>query len=165
MRRLLLVRHAIACQRDATRWPDDVERPLTAAGKKRFARTARGLRGLIETPDVLFTSPLKRARQTARILTREAGFPRAAKMSELRPGGGTAKVIAALRTARKKDVAIVGHEPDLSMLASELLIGSTRLQGRLKKGGVVLLELKEFGAGKARLHAFAPPRLFTRDKR
>jgi phosphohistidine phosphatase len=165
MRRLLLVRHAIACQRDSKRWPDDVERPLTAAGKRRFERTARGLRRLVDPPDALFTSPLKRARQTARILMREAGFPRAAKMSELRPGGGAAKVIAALRTARKKDVAIVGHEPDLSMLASELLIGSPRLQGRLKKGGVVLLELREFGAGKARLQAYAPPRLFARDKR
>src|SRR5262245_49654789 len=166
MRKLLMVRHAIAHARDVKRWPTDVDRPLTAAGKRKFERVARRCGVVFDRPQALFTSPLKRARQTARILAREAGFPKPVRMRELRPGGGAKQVIAALRATRVKYAAIVGHEPDLGELASELLVGSpTTLRGRFRKGGFVLLEFSNgVASAKAHLCVYAPPRLLLRGK-
>ena len=41
---LIVVRHAIAFERDRGRWPEDALRPLTPAGKRRFRKAAQGLR-------------------------------------------------------------------------------------------------------------------------
>jgi phosphohistidine phosphatase SixA len=46
---LYLVRHAIAEQRDAVRWPDDSQRPLTAEVIARFRPAARGLSRIVST--------------------------------------------------------------------------------------------------------------------
>ena len=40
---VVLVRHAIAAERDPSRWPDDRERPLTRQGEERMRRAAKGL--------------------------------------------------------------------------------------------------------------------------
>ena len=45
--RLYLVRHAIAHDRDAKKWPDDGQRPLTKRGIQRFEQVAAGLRKLV----------------------------------------------------------------------------------------------------------------------
>jgi phosphohistidine phosphatase len=163
MRRLLIVRHAVAHPRNVHRWPNDADRPLTEIGKKKFQRVARRMSAILDRPEILFTSSLKRARQTARILRREAGFPKPKEMRELRPGGGAKRVIDALRAANAEFVAIVGHEPDLSELSSELLAGSpTAVAGSLKKGGLVLLEFSDdIESGKASLTAYVPPRVLA----
>jgi phosphohistidine phosphatase len=166
MRRLLIVRHAIAHQRNVQHWPDDADRPLTKIGKKKFERVARRVGSFLDKPELLFTSPLTRARQTARILRREADFPKPKQMGALRPGGGSKRVIDGLREADAKFVAIVGHEPDLSELISELLVGSpSTVAGSLKKGGLVVLEFSDdIQSGKASLAAYVPPRLLAARK-
>ena len=58
---VLLVRHAIAWERDHSRWPDDRKRPLTPEGRKKFEKAAAGLRTWIPQVDRLITSPLTRA--------------------------------------------------------------------------------------------------------
>src|SRR6478736_90410 len=40
---LLLIRHAIACERDAARWRNDDERPLSARGRARGRLAAAAL--------------------------------------------------------------------------------------------------------------------------
>ena len=62
--RLLVVRHAIAVPHGTPEIPED-ERPLTPKGEKRFRVAARGLARICRRPDVLLSSPLVRARQTA----------------------------------------------------------------------------------------------------
>src|SRR6266850_5759996 len=64
--RLLIVRHAIAVPHGTPEVPED-ERPLTPRGEKRFRAAARGLVRICRRPDVLLSSPLVRARQTADI--------------------------------------------------------------------------------------------------
>ena len=66
--KVYLVRHAIAHERNRTRWPKDAARPLTAAGKQKFRKTARGLARLLPKSALLLTSPFVRARDTALIL-------------------------------------------------------------------------------------------------
>ena len=80
---LLIIRHAIAFERDRHRWADDGARPLSPSGIRRARKAAAGLKELSKAPDRLLTSPLVRARQTAKILTEIAGWPRAEEAPEL----------------------------------------------------------------------------------
>ncbi len=90
---LLIIRHAIAFERDRHRWADDAARPLSPAGIRRSRKAAAGLKELCKVPDRLLTSPLIRARQTAKILTEVAGWPPAEIAPELKPGEGAAAVL------------------------------------------------------------------------
>ena len=67
---VLVVRHAIAEQREefAPTGKDDSQRPLTHDGRRKMRRGAVGLRAVVPAIDVLATSPLLRAVQTAEIL-------------------------------------------------------------------------------------------------
>ncbi len=136
-----LVRHAIAYAADSAAWPDDRERPLTADGEKKFRRASRGLRELVPSVDVVLSSPLVRAWQTAEILRSHAGWPAPLRFDPLEPGRPPAEVADALQPhAGLQSLALVGHEPSLHELASYLLSGepsSVRLT--MKKGGVARL--------------------------
>src|SRR5690348_14219470 len=93
---LYLVRHGRAAER-GDEWPDDRKRPLTPQGIARFREVVRGLSALGVRIDVIFTSPLVRARQTADLLA--AGLhphPSVEITSVLAPGTRVADVIAAL---------------------------------------------------------------------
>jgi phosphohistidine phosphatase len=70
---LYLVRHGVAFDADPTQWPDDRDRPLTPDGEKKFREVAAGLATLAPTVDVVLSSPLVRAWQTAQILQTRAG--------------------------------------------------------------------------------------------
>ena len=67
-----LVRHAIAHERNSTRWPDDALRPLTTAGMRKFRKAAAGLARCVPKTAAVFTSPFVRARETAAILAESA---------------------------------------------------------------------------------------------
>jgi phosphohistidine phosphatase len=131
---LMIVRHAIACERDRRRWPDDGKRPLSPAGVRRARRAASGLKVFSAAPDCLLTSPLVRARQTAQILTDFAGWPRAEETAELAPDQPVRAVLRLLGSRRGKRVAIVGHQPALGALLQACLIG---------EGGALAIELKK----------------------
>jgi phosphohistidine phosphatase len=140
---IYLVRHAIAAQRDPEEWPDDRDRPLTAKGEQRFRRAANGLAKLVSTVDMVFSSPLERAWRTAVILHDEIGWPDPAGWSQLEPDHSPQQVVLALTPhASVGSVALVGHEPGLSELASFLLVGSAAQANlQMKKGGVALLSV------------------------
>jgi phosphohistidine phosphatase len=122
---LVVVRHAIAYERDAFRWPDDRDRPLTPVGETKFRRAARGLARIAGPVDRVLSSPLVRAWRTAEILTEEAGWPAPMVFEALEPDRRAADVLAALMPHRLRDsVALVGHEPLLGELVSFLLTGS-----------------------------------------
>jgi phosphohistidine phosphatase len=158
---LLLIRHAIAEARDARRWPDDRERPLSRPGQQRATRAARGLRRLRIKPALLLCSPLKRARQTAAILSLVAHWPRASVCDELAPDQSAQRVLAQLATLSAARVALVGHEPDLSQLL-ELCLGEHSFTHhiKIKKLAVVGLRFaRRPAAGAAQLQWLLPPRM------
>lgn len=145
---LLIIRHAIAFARDRRRWADDAARPLSPVGIRRARKAASGLKELCKAPDRLLTSPLVRASQTAKILTEVAGWPRAEVAPELKPGEGAMAVLTLLGKHRRKRIAIVGHEPDLSvLLAACLLKGNSALVVEMKKSAVACLSFH----GRARI--------------
>ncbi|HEX7311079.1 MAG TPA: histidine phosphatase family protein [Gaiellaceae bacterium] len=137
-----LVRHAIGETRDSTQWPDDSERPLTPEGEARFRKAARGLGRVAPHVDVVLASPFVRAWQTAEILELEAGWPVPERAPELEATRTPADGLDLLRRHASGSVALVGHEPFLSGLASLLLAGDENAVAiELKKGAVVLLTL------------------------
>jgi len=131
---LLIVRHAIAFDRDRNRWRDDADRPLSPAGIRRARKAAAGLKKLTPRPGRLLTSPLVRATQTARILTDVAGWPAAKEMPELSPGEPALAVLELLGQDRGKLTAVVGHQPELGHLLGACLLGG---------GGVLPIEMKK----------------------
>src|SRR5215472_5848349 len=137
---LLIVRHAIAFERDARRWPDDAERPLSPQGAARARKAAAGLKQLTRAPGRALVSPLVRARQTAAILTEVAGWPRATVRPELAPGGSPEALLVVLKRMPETRIAVVGHEPGLGRLVAVSLAGSAGPQSfRFRKMGAALL--------------------------
>jgi phosphohistidine phosphatase len=138
---LYVVRHAFAAHADPSQWPDDAERPVTPDGAERFRRAARGLRRIVPNVDAVLSSGFARAWQTAELLHAEAGWPEPEDCPALEVGRAPAEALAALRGRSEESIALVGHEPYLSGLASLLAAGREgALALELKKGGVVFLE-------------------------
>jgi phosphohistidine phosphatase len=140
---LYLVRHAIAHERDAARWPDDSLRPLTPEGEERFRRAARGLARLVPTVDVVLSSRFTRAWRTAELLDEETPWPSPQPCEQLEADRQPEEAVGVLSGRLGQDtVALVGHEPHLSELAALLLTGRRDgLTLDLKKGGVIRLEV------------------------
>jgi len=140
---LLLVRHGIAFGRDPDRWPDDGDRPLTPEGEERFRKAARGLKRVVPSVDLVLASPYARAWRTSEILSDEAGWPAPQRCPELEAERKTSDALRALRAPSTRDrdsIALVGHEPNLSELASLLLTGAqSRMYVEMKKGGVACI--------------------------
>jgi phosphohistidine phosphatase len=140
---LHVLRHAVA--EDAGAGGDDRMRRLTPRGRGKFREAAAGLRAAGVEIDVLLTSPLVRAVETAALVAEAWGGriePR--ELPALASGIAPAETVRALRPfSRHEHVMIVGHEPGLSGLVSFLLTGSPEgVNVALKKGGLVTLELE-----------------------
>lgn len=156
--RLLIIRHATAVP-SGTDGVEDDERPLTPRGRKRFRAAAGGLARLMDRPDVILTSPLPRAAETAEIAARAFGKLEPRHERAL-AGGGTEAIINVLRRQpRDATVAIVGHEPVLSQLLARLLGSGRAERFTFKKGGVALVELPTEGRSAGRLVWFLRPRI------
>ncbi len=139
--RWYLVRHAIAGARGPL-WPDDTKRPVTPRGVKRMAQAVRGLRAFGVHVDVVMTSPLVRARQTADLLVEGLRHtPDLVIEPALGPGVATARLGAVLTASLsgRAAVALVGHEPALGRFAAWLI--GARAPVPFKKGGVGRIDL------------------------
>jgi phosphohistidine phosphatase len=158
---LLIVRHAIAFERDRQRWRDDAARPLSPVGIRQSRKAAAGMKEFSKAPDRLLTSPLVRARQTAQILTDVAGWPQAEEVHELSPGQSALAVLTLLGKDRSKRVAVVGHQPDLAALLTACLLGEDgALAVDMKKNAVACVSFEDSArAGRAVLKWLATPRM------
>ncbi len=135
---LCLVRHAIAVDRGTRGFEIDELRPLTPEGAKRFKQAARGL-ALLVTPQVIVTSPLVRARQTADILMHSYHLPNL-HISDSLANGDHAALLRDVAELEARSVLVVGHEPHISGLFSYLLADKeSRLGVTFKKGAAALV--------------------------
>lgn len=139
---LLLVRHAIADERDPVRYPDDSLRPLTDHGRERFRRAARGLATLVDPPQRVLASPYARTWETATILADAAGWPEPEPCEPLAAhhGAETALAMAAALGAEGR-IALVGHEPTMTLLARLLVAAPDRARVEwFRKGAAALVD-------------------------
>ncbi len=154
---LLIVRHASAVPHGTPGIPDD-ERPLTPRGEERFREAAVGLAAILDPPQVLFTSPLPRARRTAEIAADAWGGLALEEAPELATGEFSPLAERVGERPEGASVAVFGHEPHVSSLLARLVGGSGEAFP-FKKGGAALVDvpgrLEEGGT----LVWFLPPRL------
>jgi len=152
--KLLLIRHAIAEESEdfARTGKDDRLRPLTDEGRKKMKQAAKGLKEIVPEIDLLATSPLTRAAQTGAIVDSVYGGLSEVEIEELSPEATPNEFLLWLRKQKADTLAVVGHEPSLSLILSWLLTGTERRIFSFRKGGAALLELPgEVGAGTATL--------------
>jgi len=162
---LLIVRHAIAFERNPRRWRDDGDRPLSPDGMVRARKAAAGLKQITERPQCVLASPLMRAKQTATILTEFAGWPKATECTALSPDEPPEELFTVLATLKEKIVAVVGHQPGLGRLIAACLPAQVRggvnpEAFELKKMGAALISFpKAARAGAGALQWLVPPRI------
>ena len=150
---LYLLRHADAG--DPAAWKgDDALRPLSEKGEKQARAMGRFLAKAGFKPDAIVSSPKQRALKTAEIFGHAVGV--AVDVDDRLGGLGDleqlADVVAAHGGAR---VVVVGHDPDFSELAAEL-IGVSRLP--IKKGAMVRIDAAmPLRAGRGTLRWLVPP--------
>jgi len=162
--KLYILRHGDAADHGDRRYASDDERPLTPRGVKRTRQLTNALRQMDITFDLLLTSPLERAQQTADIVAR--GLNREKHLrptNHLAPSGAYVDLVAQIEKARPhaEAVLLVGHEPHLSGLISLLCTGGPSLGLTLKKGGLCRLQLEAAKPGRcATLEWLLTPRHF-----
>ena len=160
--KLLIVRHAIAEDRAlfALKNSDDDKRPLTHKGRKRMRQSAKGLSKTHPELEYLISSPLTRAVQTANILSEYYPYAARKETKHLAPGAppeAVADFLASLPA--DANVALVGHEPDLSELIAWLCTGSPFGFIYFKKGAACLLDIVgKPGPSRAEIEWFLAPR-------
>jgi len=152
---LLIVRHAIAFERNPRRWRDDGDRPLSPEGMVRARKAAAGLKQITERPQCVLASPL----------TEFAGWPKATECTALSPDEPPEELFTVLATLKEKIVAVVGHQPGLGRLIAACLPAQVRggvnpEAFELKKMGAALISFpKAARAGAGALQWLVPPRI------
>jgi phosphohistidine phosphatase len=144
--RIYLLRHAVAVERGTPGYAND-DRPLTQDGIAKMKKAAKGIAQSIENVDLIMTSPLRRALETAKLVAAEYQcFDRIKATQSLLPGGDVKKLFEELaRNKLREDVVLVGHNPGLGDIAAQLL-GSSALLLEFKKGGICRIDIDDVTA-------------------
>jgi len=142
---LFILRHGEAGNR-MTVVEEDSERPLTPDGRAEMQKIAKSLKSIGLQTKQIYTSPLKRARETAEITAKILNIPTLEEWDELKPDGSKVALYRKLeRLEQNSRPILVGHEPYLTSMIGEI-IGTKSPKIVLKKGGV----------GKVRITSFTP---------
>jgi phosphohistidine phosphatase len=161
--KLYVLRHGEAAERGDPKFKNDADRPLTPKGMQRTKVLAHALRQMEISFDLIFSSPLVRARETAEIV--EHGLRMHGRLEltdQLAPTGDMERLVELLNGVRPapKTLLLVGHEPYLSSLISVLCAGGSNLAMTLKKGGLCRLGGEQLRCARcASLEWLLPPRL------
>jgi phosphohistidine phosphatase len=143
---VLVVRHAIALDRDEANelGVPDAERPLTKDGRRRMTRVARGLAQCVPNISALYSSPWRRAVETADLLRARFKGLQTVESDALLPDAEPEALSECLaRTPNAALVAVVGHEPHLSRWVSWCLTGARSPILALRKGGACLVRFED----------------------
>jgi phosphohistidine phosphatase len=138
---IYILRHAIAVQRGTTAYPND-DRPLTDEGIEKITEEAKGITKIIDGFDIILTSPLIRAHDTAKITAKELNCENKIEIcKQLLPGSSIKSLFSYLSKYKNKEkILLVGHEPDLGYIASALLGIETSVI-EFKKGALCRIDV------------------------
>jgi phosphohistidine phosphatase len=134
---LYVLRHGEAGKRLAA-GSKDSERALTVAGAKEVEEIAGAIAKLGIKPDLVATSPLARAHQTAAIVAKKLKIKNKLQdWDELKPEGSRIKLYERLAKFKPEaSVMVVGHEPYVSSLVSDLAFDGQKGRVVMKKAGL-----------------------------
>jgi phosphohistidine phosphatase len=128
----------------------DEERWLTEEGRKDVALVAKLIPFM---PKVVYTSPLRRARETAEIIAQVRGGE-VKVVEQLSPGMASCEAIEEL--GAEPETVFVGHAPSIELIVS-CLIGGGAI--KIKAGGFALVEAEELSRGQGELVELVTPRI------
>lgn len=146
---IYILRHGIAAELGEGGILKDADRPLTLEGRAKLKQAALGMKAAGLKFNVIFASPLLRARQTAEVVADALDLQHRVKILDaLAPGaqfaqgeGGHAEIFLELGAYQFDRALLVGHMPDLSELASYLMAGNRNLNIEFKKGTLCCVEV------------------------
>jgi phosphohistidine phosphatase len=153
------LRHGIAVEPDE--WTGrDFDRPLTHDGIERMKFEARAIAALSLQLDVIMTSPLLRARQTAEIVANRLKLRDEIVEDERLANGFDARRLSEILGEHDKAEAImlVGHEPTMSATIGRI-VGDAQVE--LKKGALAGVALSDASATRGMLICLIPPKVLT----
>jgi len=149
---LTFIRHAEASLSAAV----DFERELTERGRQQAHQLAAFFSRLKNQPQLILTSPLVRARQTAEAISQRLESTRLLEQSWLASGMIPEICLRELHSfSRFENVLLVGHEPDLSSTIASLL-GNQPKNFKVAKAGICALKIQSVGPGYGILQYFLP---------
>jgi phosphohistidine phosphatase len=157
---LFILRHASA----GVKRPNpllDIKRPLDKDGKSQCLQLAHVLNAMKINFDLVVSSPLKRATQTAQLVATETGYEQKIQISPaLSPAAAWSQFQRLVRECAAFDnVLFVGHNPNLTQFLGQLLAGPTEnsIPGvRLRKSSIARVSLQR---GPAVLQSLIDPRI------
>jgi phosphohistidine phosphatase len=137
----------------------DEKRALDEVGVEQCGNVGRALSALDVQVDVILSSPLKRAAQTASLVGNEIGYEGKLQLEDgLRPSASFADFRKLIdKYARHDSIMVVGHNPNLSeFLGRSISEAGCEAAVELKKGGVARVET---GRNSAVLHWYLTPKV------
>jgi phosphohistidine phosphatase len=146
--KLYILRHAIA--EPGGPGIADSKRKLTEEGRVELQQALAGARKLKVRPDLILSSPYRRAWETA-VLAAQAllGEGEVVEFRELTPEGTPAGVWAALKPHAAFDsLMVVGHQPLLGEFAA-FVLNSPNLSINLKKSGLIRIDVEDVGGARS----------------
>lgn len=155
---IYFVRHASAGESVANPKKDE-KRPLDSDGIEQCGNVGRALAAMNVQPDVVISSPLKRATQTASLIGNEIGYESKIQLDPaMRPEASFAEFRRMLdKYAKHEAVMVVGHNPSITEFLARIIT---------KSGSAALLEFKKGAAARveterqsARLNWFLTPKM------
>ena len=150
------LRHADA----EPRADSDHERKLTPKGQEQAEKAGKFLVCCGLLPEIILTSPVVRARQTAKIVAEKLGDTEFSEVDWLACGMTAETCLAELKACQEKaSVLLVGHEPDFSETIAAMLGLRDAAAIKVRKASLTGVELLDFQAGQGQLHFLVPVRL------
>jgi phosphohistidine phosphatase len=140
---IYFLRHANAGQKQFSDAVKDEKRPIDKIGEEQSHDVGRALAAIGVTVNVIISSPLTRAMQTAAIVSQELGHEEKLVLDNaLRPEATFEKFKALLnRHKDKPSIMVVGHDPSMTEFVNKVLSGGGPLAAiEMKKGGVAKVE-------------------------
>jgi len=154
----IFLRHGIAADRETWNGRDE-DRPLTDEGVDRMRREAKALSDNLTDIDVVVTSPLLRARQTAEILAKALHLSKQVVEDEQVVDLNAQALAHILEEHHSAEsIVLVGHEPSMSETIGELVGGRIEL----KKGGIACVDLPDRSVMHGTLEWLLTPKLILR---
>ena len=121
----------------------DAKRALIKEGKEQCMLMARVLSALKVQVDVIVSSPLKRALQTAQFVGTELGYE---SKVEIHPALGLNADYAAFQQmltgyVDREGVLVVGHNPNLFQFLGRMITGNGGAAIRMRKGSIARVDM------------------------
>jgi len=154
---LYILRHGIAVEPGTPGYEQDSERPLIPKGRRQLQQIAGTMEKMDLRFDLVVSSPLLRAEQTAEIIAKSLKLEARSRTSDaLKPDGNPITLVRQLNELNPapEDVLLIGHQPNLNRLISLLTAGDMDMVIDLKKGGLCKLETESLQTGQCAMLAW-----------